>query len=66
MVFVISEPKRPFVCTDSLLTMHRPADWHKFGVETCHNEVDRRKAISTLMNDDEREFFNLYCCLRDE
>ena len=66
MVFIIPELKRPFVSTNNLLMAHRPADWQKFGAETCHNEMDRRKAISTLMNDDEREFFNRYCCLRDE
>ena len=66
LVLMVDAPQRPQVSITGCLTAHRPYDWSIFGVDACNEEIDRRQAIHKLMTDDEQEFFNKYCRLRDE
>lgn len=68
LVHLITEPKRPLVGTDRRFrgNLHRPADWHTFGFDECQAEMKRRKALLDLLTDEESDFLNHYCRLRDE
>lgn len=66
LVLKVGAPPRPYVSVTGIFTIDRPYDWSVFGGDACSAEIDRRKAIFKLMTEDEREFFDKYCRLRDE
>jgi hypothetical protein len=65
LVYRIDALRRPFIST-MFGVLSRPHDWSVFGIDAWHAEIERRKSIHALMTEDEREFFDKYCRLRDE
>jgi hypothetical protein len=64
MVHLVRAPARPYIIP-GIITISRPADWHKFGFEECEEEGDRRLGIYKRLTEDEQDFLNRYWELRD-
>jgi hypothetical protein len=68
LVHLVDAPKLPYYFpahAGNCLMMHRPADWHTFGMKACDAEEERRESLVKLLTPDEINVLYKYWNLRD-